>query len=739
MKKCFVSFLLLFICLFSVNAQGLLRRAQIAYNEKNYLYASEAFQKYYDKKGDVDPTLPIQLANSYYQLNNLEGALAFYKKANMDVLGAQDCYNYANVEYMFGHYDEALKLFSKARTKKPERELRDLIKMGVAGAKWAKANQEEPEWAALLYGSDVQVYGQSLGLQYYYDGVVYAYGDTLKSKKNVDERGLPIVNLSYVSTMTDAYISTPILFSQNLASESHVGAVDFGNNGRRIYYSKLDKVGSNKKSRIYSSYLSEQTSDWTDGVVLPFCIDDFNYAHPAISKDGETMYFSSDASGQGRMDIFKVERTKRGAWGTPRNLGKVINTKGDDVFPYVTPQGVLTFSSNGHGGFGGLDVFWVTTKNGNFVAIDNAMQPINSSFDDFALVINPNNALDAYVSSNREAKGKYDQIYSVDLEPSYYAQLKGIEELKDLKLLDEEYMDSTVLADLEASFLQGNTVVEEQSTHLFGFGDEPTAVATSGGNRAVAPVIIQQVAAGPIVRRFVYDPSVDTTNMIKTLMLCALTFEPIANVSYDVYDEEADKVLYSGVADDNGQIYIDKDDVNVDDDRRLMIIANGGHGTFSKYRLSVVRSDLKVFDMSGVVHLMPVLKTNSKEIQTYKPIVVDDQAFGGAPFEVNQVELTAIGKQYLDAWVALLLENPTHKIKLMIHTDQRGRIDYNFRLSQKRAFKSKSYLIKKGVDHKQIVARGYGERYPLIKCENCTDEEYARNRRVVIELMEDPK
>ena len=140
-----------------------------------------------------------------------------------------------------------------------------------------------------------------------------------------------------------------------------------------------------------------------------FCSDDFDCAHPALSLDGNTLYFASNMKGtKGGMDIFSV--SKRGSkWSRPRNMGSVINTAASEVFPYVTPEGDLTFASNGHPGFGGLDVFWTRKVKGK-LEVYNAYQPINSTYDDFAAVMRPEKDRLGYFSSNR-SNGKQDKLF----------------------------------------------------------------------------------------------------------------------------------------------------------------------------------------------------------------------------------------------------------------------------------------------------------------------------------------
>jgi len=141
-------------------------------------------------------------------------------------------------------------------------------------------------------------------------------------------------------------------------------------------------------------------------------------AHPAISPDGLTLYFVSDMpGGQGGKDIWKVTRANvNDSWGHPANLGHSINTHGDEMFPYVRQDGTLYFSSNGHIGLGGLDIFMAREENGRWT-VENMGFPINSHGDDFGITFK-NNTEEGFFSSRRTSGARGDDdIFSFKLPP----------------------------------------------------------------------------------------------------------------------------------------------------------------------------------------------------------------------------------------------------------------------------------------------------------------------------------
>ena len=148
--------------------------------------------------------------------------------------------------------------------------------------------------------------------------------------------------------------------------------------------------------------------------VLPGGDSTMMVAHPAISPDGQTLYFVSDKDGgHGGKDIYLTQRQPDGSWGEAENLGAIVNTQGDEMFPYVRDNGTLYFSSNGHIGYGGLDIYKaVKNDNGRYV-VTNMGLPINSSSDDFGIIFQGNKEK-GYFSSGR-AKIGIDNIFSFEL------------------------------------------------------------------------------------------------------------------------------------------------------------------------------------------------------------------------------------------------------------------------------------------------------------------------------------
>lgn len=187
------------------------------------------------------------------------------------------------------------------------------------------------------------------------------------------------------------------------------GVTSFSPDGSTMYLAKARReLNSATSVEIYTSQRSE--AKWSAPVKLEITGDTLSaYGDPAVSPDGTWLYFSSDMpGGQGGKDLWRINLKER--VGSLENLGDVINTPGDERFPYVRSDSVLYFASNGHAGLGGLDIFKATLTASGGWNIENMGWPMNSSYDDFGITFGEGES--GFFSSNRNDARGYDHIYS---------------------------------------------------------------------------------------------------------------------------------------------------------------------------------------------------------------------------------------------------------------------------------------------------------------------------------------
>ena len=245
---------------------------------------------------------------------------------------------------------------------------------------------------------------------FYKNGLVFCSNRNRNLFKNYltsENKGL--LKINFVDTVSGKVR----LFSKDLKTKYNDGPASFSRSGDTIYFSRNLKVDGaieenspRNKLGIFTAVL--ENNNWVKILDLRFNNEYFNITTPYISPDGRRLFFASDnPAGYGGTDIYYCD-WKVDYWDDPVNLGPVINTKGNESFPFVNSEGGLFFASDGHPGQGGKDIFYTKQSKNKWLAPVNLDSPINSKYDDFALIADPemNNG---FFSSKR---GNSSDIYS---------------------------------------------------------------------------------------------------------------------------------------------------------------------------------------------------------------------------------------------------------------------------------------------------------------------------------------
>ena len=226
----------------------------------------------------------------------------------------------------------------------------------------------------------------------------------------------PFTNLYYTVQQADGSYSKAELYSKNTFSIFHEASPVFTQDGNTMYYTQNEVKPTNERRVVngrYKIYKSvKENGKWVNkGVQDIFAKDSARVAHPALSADGKTLYFASDARGTfGQSDLFKVSINEDGSYTAPENLGNTINTEGRESYPFVTRDNILLFASDGHPGQGGFDIFALDLNQKGALPV-HLKEPINTAFDDFGLNWNRQTNRGVFTSNRPGGQGD-DDLYA---------------------------------------------------------------------------------------------------------------------------------------------------------------------------------------------------------------------------------------------------------------------------------------------------------------------------------------
>ncbi|MDP1842558.1 MAG: hypothetical protein Q8K64_03975 [Sediminibacterium sp.] len=410
----------IFLLLLFLNGYGLHLIAQEVYNYElkgNRYYFSYAFDKAIAKYTLAKKlSIPAQrkLADSYHHTNQPLKAEKIYLdiiKATKEVL-PEDYYNYAMACKVNGKYTEADKWMQYFSLLKPT-DLR-AIDYKLNSNKLPSLMKNSSEFT--IHNLAINTEALDFGTAYYKNKVVFSSSRSngISNKEKYNWTRKPFWGI-YIADRSDSELINTIPFDKSITSNLNDGPVSFSNNGSYMAFTRNHVKDKSEDQivelQIYFSHY--QDSSWSKPV--PFILNSpyYSVAQPCLTPDGKTMYFTSDMPGGfGKADIYMISKNEKGEWGTPRNLGKTVNTEGDDMFPFLSDnQDKLFFASDGHFGLGGMDIFCYELNQSDLSKVINLGAPVNSSNNDYGFIMNTTHG-NGYFSSDRVGGKGGDDIYS---------------------------------------------------------------------------------------------------------------------------------------------------------------------------------------------------------------------------------------------------------------------------------------------------------------------------------------
>jgi outer membrane protein OmpA-like peptidoglycan-associated protein/tetratricopeptide (TPR) repeat protein len=410
MKKIYI-ILILVLASSLISAQN--KDTQIAdklFKKFEFISAAESYLKLV-ASNNADGYVYSQLGDCYFNIYNTKEAAKWYAKAIAKKQDSELYYRYAQMLKANGNYAESNKQMQKFSEMQPNDSRSKIFNENPNYVPVLLDQRKSFDVKSIDINSDKSDFGALL-----MDNTIYFTSARNSNSKIYSWTKEPFLDIFKANLNEDGTISN-ILLIKEINSKYHDGSVSISRDGSTMYFTsdsfrensfEKDKASKLKLGRNNIFSAKFVNGKWDEITSLPFNSKDYSTGNPSISKDGKTLYFSSNMPGSiGGVDIWKVAISETGSYGTPENLGKSVNTEGNESFPFITSDNVLYFSSDAKQGLGAMDVYKIDlTKN---LEAKNLGKPVNSEKDDFAFTINENKNI-GFVASNRNGN---DDIFKL--------------------------------------------------------------------------------------------------------------------------------------------------------------------------------------------------------------------------------------------------------------------------------------------------------------------------------------
>lgn len=489
------------------------------------------------------------------------------------------------------------------------------------------------------------------------------------------------------------------MVDEGVKTRYHEGPLTYTASHDTVYFTRstsFEKGKSDKRTSrlaIFISYIKD--GKWIEAREISLNGRDFSTGHPTMSPDNKRMYFSSDRpGGKGGVDIYYVEYS-HGAFSDPVNVEE-INTPDDEVFPYVAPDGDLYFSSNGHPGLGGLDLFVVTIDGSKVGEVRNMGSPFNSTLDDFGIAWH-HTMTKGFLSSNRKRGLGDDDIYSFKKLCSsviayVYDSISG-QPLESVLVSTGEYTGYTdKKGRIEFCLKPGDHAFSIAKEHY----QEKDSVVSS---RSYIEIGLNPLAfdlAGRIVSKENNSPIVGARVVLTNTDTHAIT------------EFETDKL---------GNYHFPLDissNYTISVSKKLCGATLLNRTTKGLTQSETLRGDMEMLCKGDIIKVENIY------------------------YDLNKWAIRADAATELNKLVDVMNQYPDMRIELRSHTDSRSSAAFNMKLSTKRAESVLDYMAEQGVVPSRMRAAGFGESKPLNRCIDgvkCSEEEFQANRRTEFRIL----
>lgn len=597
---------------------------------------------------------------------------------------------------------------------------------------------------------------------FYQDGLVFT-AEREPVNRTMKERPYGLYKVSMAEKDGELAFSQPEPFAGILNSRFHEGTASFNREQTEIFFTRTRYLESSGKANPLevSSARRLAQGGWSDLAPLPFCSDDYSVFHPSISADGKCLYFSSNKpGGMGGADLY-LSYLENGQWTPAINLGPAINTSGDELFPFISETDKLYFSSNGHFGLGGQDLFCSRqAEDGAWMAPENLGAPLNSESDDIGIILETGEE-SGYFTSSRPGGIGGDDIYhfrktgrlaQVDI-----VGLHSGEPIPGATVVNACTGD-TLAADangrlflrlptccvlngrapgylersLEACPEEGKPVYD---TLFIALALEPEPAPEPEEGEAAAGVPEEPAAEQPMLRGVVFNESTGLPVINAQLKLFATNCSDPTIVATDKNGRFAIP-LEQGCC---YQVRAERDNFfSRNLEKKICTGPDGNHDQPLNIFLTPYAAD-----PGSEGEGLPVSAAPREESFGFQKSrrAAEDTSFAfviNVYYDLGRTSVREESVPELFKLLHLLQENPQIVLEISSHTDSRGSDNYNQQLSQRRADAIVRYLAGKGIQRQRLIPIGYGESRLANGCTDdtpCTEEEHQENRRTEFRVV----
>ncbi len=696
--------------------------AQIAQGEKAYsrmAYSQAA--KYYEQglKNDTSNySAWSKMADSYRRIGDSRNAERAYAKVMGSKTGtANDNYFYILTLLQNQRYVEAkreITSFANLNSGDPRAAMLEgctrnldeyLLKKGSYTVKPVNQNGMASDICAVAYG----------------DGIVFISdrGTLDMSKMTNSSTDRPFYSPFYAKG-TGAAFDEATPFETYAKSNYHSGPLAFNAEGNLLIITRSSladgKVAKDEQGvvrlQLFSS--AKATEGWGLEVAMPFNSIQYSCMHPSLSADGKTLYFASDMpGGQGGIDIWKSQWDGT-TWGTPVNAGNRVNTIGDEVFPFITTENILYFSSNGWPGLGGLDIYTSEMSGNEWTRAENLGGDVNSSNDDFAFTYNAITKT-GYFSSNRTGQGINDDLFFFEKmctntnisitdeetgKPVIGATVKIVENGVDI---GNVLTDDSGLINRCLNPSRNYEFITKRDKYNDGRATLSSSQLAGSTGSASAAIKMKRIP--------------DSVAHVEGRVFNADDKSGAAGLTVSLVNKKSGETK-TATTDASGKYRFEKLDIDCD------------------YEVRTKKADcgepIEAFNTRGIVGTKTI--TMDVPLLCKNDVIQIDNIY----YDYKKFDIRPDAALELDKIIAILNKYPNMRIELRSHTDSRGNDNFNLKLSDDRANSAALYIVGKGIESKRIIAKGYGEKELLNKCKDgakCDEKQHEENRRTEFKIL----